>query len=208
MDGVFMQKIWKLAVVFAVCAAVLWMGSILKDDRSLHDGVIRLHVVANSDSEADQALKLQVRDAVLEALEKELADCTNTTQAKEVLMNSLSAVQNAAQQVISAAGLDDGVTVSLTQEEFDIRKYDTFTLPSGVYESLRIVIGEGQGQNWWCVVFPRLCVPAVTQELEDTAAGAGFSDTLTGAVSNDEGYEIRFFLLDCLGKLQNLFHRG
>lgn len=203
-----MFKLWKLVVVCAVCAAVIWAGGLLQDSHSLGENVIRLHVVANSDSQEDQTLKLQVRDAVLQTLEELLVDCGSTEDAKIVLKNALSAVENAAKQVICAAGRTDAVSVSLAQEEFDIRHYDTFTLPSGVYESLRIVIGEGQGKNWWCVVFPRLCVPTQTQQMEDTAVGAGFSDTLTGAVSNREGYEIRFFLLDCLGKLQNFFHRG
>ena len=203
-----MFKLWKLVVVCVVCAAVMWGGSVLQDSHSLGENVIRLHVVANSDSQEDQALKLQVRDAVLQVLEELLVDCGNTKDARIILENALCAVEDAAAQVICAAGRTDAVSVSFTQEEFDIRYYDTFTLPSGVYESLRIVIGDGQGKNWWCVVFPRLCVQTQTQQMEDTAVGAGFSDTLTGAVSNREGYEIRFFLLDCLGKLQNFFHRG
>ena len=74
-------------------------------------------------------------------------------------------------------------------------------MPAGTYDALRITVGEGQGQNWWCVVFPQLCLPAVSEGFEDTAAGAGFSDSLTGALEGE--YQVRFFLLDCLGWLEN-----
>ena len=88
-----------------------------------------------------------------------------------------------------------------------MRQYDTFALPSGVYESLRISIGEAQGKNWWCVVFPSLCMPAVGENFSDAAAGAGFDDGLTNTLQQKKGYEIRFFLLDWLGWLENLLFR-
>ena len=93
-------------------------------------------------------------------------------------------------------------------EEFATRYYDTFTLPAGIYEALRITIGEGEGQNWWCVVFPTLCVGATVEEFEETAHCAGFSDGLTGALTGEDGYEVRFFFLDALGKLENFLHKG
>jgi stage II sporulation protein R len=92
-------------------------------------------------------------------------------------------------------------------EEFSKRVYDTFSLPAGLYESLRIIIGEGEGKNWWCVVFPELCLPATSEGFEETASCAGFPDALTAALEGEEGYEIRFFLLDVLGRLENLIHR-
>ena len=98
--------------------------------------------------------------------------------------------------------------VTLGKEVFDTRYYDTFTLPAGVYEALRITIGEGQGKNWWCVVFPTLCVPATSDGFEDVAAGAGFPDALTSALEGESGYELRFFLLDLLGKWQSRGYKG
>ena len=94
--------------------------------------------------------------------------------------------------------------VTFLKEKFPVREYDSFTLPSGVYESLRITIGDGEGRNWWCVVFPKLCVSAAS--VEDTAAGAGFSEPLTDAITQKQGYRIRFLLLDILGKIENLFY--
>ena len=110
--------------------------------------------------------------------------------------------------MLDAEGVKDRANVTLTAEEFPTRIYDTFTLPAGIYDSLRITIGSGEGHNWWCVVFPSLCVPAATEGVADTAASAGFSDGLSGAITGQSGYDVRLFLLDCLGKLENLFHRG
>ncbi len=95
----------------------------------------------------------------------------------------------------------------MAREAFPAREYDTFALPAGCYDALRITVGEGQGQNWWCVVFPRLCLPTVSEDFEVEAVGAGFSDTLTGALTGE--YEVRFFLLELLGRLENfLFGKG
>ena len=94
------------------------------------------------------------------------------------------------------------MTVSLTEEAFTTREYDTFSLPAGVYKALRIVIGEGEGKNWWCVVFPRLCV-GTEADFVETASMAGLSDDLTGALEGE--YEIRFWLLDKIGEIKNRF---
>ena len=85
---------------------------------------------------------------------------------------------------------------------------DTFTLPAGIYEALRITIGEGEGHNWWCVAFPSLCLSATSEEFADKAAGAGFPDSLTGALDGEEKYEVRFFLLDALGELEKFLYAG
>ena len=97
---------------------------------------------------------------------------------------------------------------TLDKEVFDTRYYDTFTLPAGVYEALRITIGEGEGKNWWCVGFPTLCLPATSEGFEDVAAGAGFPDTLTAALEGERGYRVRFILLDLLGKWQGKNFKG
>ena len=117
-------------------------------------------------------------------------------------------LEQAANAVFQAEGFSDRAVVTLTREEFPTREYDTFSLPAGVYDSLRVTIGSGEGRNWWCVVFPSLCVPAASDGTADMAVGAGFSDSLTGAITEEPEYEVRFFLLDCIGYLENLFHKG
>lgn len=190
-----------------VLAATVWCAGILADRNRLNEELIRLHVVAASDSTEDQAIKLRVRDAVLEGLQQSMRDITDVDAAKAYLRENLPKVTALANNALKAAGYDGEAVVTFCRENFDKRIYDTFTLPAGVYESLRIVIGEGEGKNWWCVVFPEFCIPAAGTEFEDVAAGAGFSDSLTGALTGEEPYEIRFFLLDLLGKLENKFFK-
>lgn len=201
-----MFKLIKVALVGALIVGAFRLGAAVQDQQTLTEEIIRLHVVANSNSEEDQALKLQVRDAVLDCLADALEEVQTKLDAKAYIEEHLEQIVETANRVIREAGFDDRVTVTLTEEEFDTREYETFTLPAGVYDSLRIVIGDGEGQNWWCVVFPKFCTQAAS--VKDTAAGAGFSDTLTDSICNEDGYEIRFFVLDCIGRIQNFFHRG
>ena len=151
-------------------------------------------------------VKLQVRDAVICAVQQDLQNLTDMEQAKVYLEENLPKIEAVANEVLQMAGFTDTVQVRLCVEEFATRVYDTFTLPGGLYESLRIIIGEGQGQNWWCVVFPSLCLPATAEGFEDVACGAGFSDTLTETLEGQ--HEIRFFFLDALGAVENFLHRG
>ena len=201
-----MRKLLKRIGICFLIVCLVWCGTVIADRQRLREELIRLHVVAASDSDEDQALKLRVRDAVVESLEDAMADLTDAEQAKAYLQENLPKIENLANQVLQEAGCSDTVQVSLAAEEFATRVYDTFTLPAGLYDSLRIIIGEGEGHNWWCVVFPSLCIPATSDGFEDTAAGAGFPDSLTGALEGEDGYEVRFFLLDALGSFENLIH--
>jgi stage II sporulation protein R len=203
-----MRKILKVVGIFALLAAIVYMGGVIRDKKQLSDNILRLHVVANSDSEADQAVKLQVRDAVLEVVDDLTANADSRDAAETVIRGRLDELEQAANAVLRAKGFSDRAAVTLTREEFPTREYDTFSLPAGVYDSLRVTIGSGEGRNWWCVVFPSLCVPAASDGTADMAVGAGFSDSLTGAITEEPEYEVRFFLLDCIGYLENLFHKG
>ena len=203
-----MRKILKFCGFCCLLAALLWFGSVIADRQSLNEDIVRLHVVANSDSEEDQALKLQVRDAVTAKLQAVMGALPDAQQAKEWIQANLEELESFVNQFLSDVGSADTAKVTFQKEAFDTRKYDTFSLPAGVYESLRITIGNGEGKNWWCVVFPMLCAPATTEGFADAAAGSGFPDSLTGALEDDGGYEIRFFFLDCLGRIENFFHRN
>ena len=190
--------------LLVVCC--VWIGMLFADRQKLRQELIRFHVVAASDSQEDQAVKLQVRDAIIEAFQEELQNLSDMEQAKAYLAKNIPKIESISNQVLARAGLGDTARASLCVEEFATRVYDTFTLPAGVYESLRIVIGEGEGQNWWCVVFPSLCLPATSAGFEDVACGAGFSDTLAETLEGE--HEIRFFFLDALGAVENFLHRG
>lgn len=203
-----MKKLMRRVGICLMLAALVWCGALIADRQQLKQELIRFHVVANSDSEEDQAVKLQVRDAVIASVEADLRKIADVEEAKLYLQKNLPKIQQIANETLIAAGFAPDAAVSLCQEAFDTRYYDTFSLPAGVYEALRITIGAGEGHNWWCVTFPGLCIPATSDGFEAEAAGAGFSDALTGALAGEEEYEVRFFLLDALGKLENMFFAG
>ena len=197
-----MKKLIKCVFACALLAAFVWCGTIIADRQRLNEELIRLHVVANSDSAEDQELKLLVRDAIITSLRQALADIRDTEQAKEYLQENLPKLQELANKTLDAAGSAQQAVVTLCREGFPTRQYNTFSLPAGIYEALRVTIGDGAGKNWWCVVFPSLCVPQTSQGFSDTAAGAGFPDALSGALTGEEPYQIRFYLLDKLGELE------
>ncbi len=200
-----MRKLIKLAVLIFAVAFALDLVAIAKEKRMLQDGVIRLHVVAQSDSEEDQRIKLQVRDAVVGYVEQALSHVMTVEEAKAWLQENLHGIEAAANDVLRTLGLSQRAKVTLQSEAFDVRHYDNFSLPSGVYESLRVTIGEGKGKNWWCVVFPSLCLPAAGGSVEDVAAGAGFPQDLTNVLTDRQNYQVRFYILDLFGKIENFF---
>lgn len=208
MDGAFMKKWMKWSLICLILAAAVWSASVIRDRYTLNESVIRFHVVANSDTSRDQQLKLLVRDAVTQELQPAMQGLTDVHHAKDYLSSQLEHIRALAEETLRQAGCEDAVTVTLGVEPFGTRHYDTFSLPAGSYESLRIVIGEGDGQNWWCVVFPTLCYSAAGDSWEDQAAGAGFPDTLTEAMEGEKGYSIRFYLLDLLGRAENFLRFG
>ena len=208
MDGVFMKEIIKWTALLLIFVVAVTIVDVASDRQKLHESLIRLHVVGASDGEEDQAVKLRVRDAVTGWLQQEMSGIHQAEQARTYLREHLSQIEDIANQTLADAGFSDTVTVSFLEETFPVREYDTFSLPSGVYHSLRIRIGEAEGKNWWCVVFPSLCLGTTVSEMENTAVSAGFDEKLTGTLTGEKEYELRFFLLDCLGMLENFFHLG
>ena len=153
-------KRWEVALLCGVLAALLWSAWAGQEQAELAGQVIRLHVLANSDSQADQELKLAVRDRVLEQAEDLYPEDATLEQAREILEDNLDELAAAGQQVVDEAGKDYPVTAQLEECWFPTKKYENFALPAGEYTALRVVIGEGEGQNWWCVAFPPLCLGA------------------------------------------------
>jgi len=198
-----MYKILKRLFLCGLVILFCWSVSLLKDREMLNEGLIRFHVVAHSDSDADQKIKLQVRDAVLQSLQKDLQKISDIDEARKYLQENLPKIQAIANETLHTLGFNGSSVVSFCKEQFDVRHYDTFSLPAGIYDSLRIVIGAGEGKNWWCVSFPSLCLPATAAEFQDVAASAGFSLPLTETLAGNGHYKIRFFFLDALGKLEN-----
>lgn len=199
-----MRKIIKFISIILIIVFALELWNLWQDKKTLQENLVRLHVVANSDSQEDQQMKTQVKDAIVSYLQPVMSQFTSKEQAVEYLQNHLNELQELANKVLDKLGDAHSAVVSLTPEEFDKRIYDTFTLPSGVYDALRIQIGDAAGKNWWCVVFPTLCLPATGTDFHYTAVSSGFSEPLTNTISNRGGYRLRFFFLDCIGKIENL----
>lgn len=189
-------------ILLFFCAILVCLCSALQlQQQKLASHLIRLHVVANSDGEEDQRLKLLVRDAVLAETAK-LSDAD--ADPKKALAEHLDAICQAAQQALLSEGCTDPVTVRLGKEPFPTRQYDTFRLPAGVYESLRVSIGNADGHNWWCVVFPSLCMAASSEDLVEAAQAAGLSDGQIRLITEtNEGYTVKFKILELLQQLKN-----
>lgn len=203
-----MKKIIPFVCILTLCAAAVFIVECSAEKAQLQDSIIRLHVIANSDSAEDQAQKLRVRDAVLLYLEPMLQNVDSVEDAQARILENLAQIEAIVVNFLQQEGTDMAVCVSLTDMSFDTRYYETFALPAGVYRSLRIELGEAKGQNWWCVAFPSLCLPGAGKSFADVAAGAGFSEPLTDSLSGGNKYEVRFFVLDLLGKIENfLFNR-
>lgn len=199
-------RLWE-AALFLAFGLTLMTGVWSSASRSALAGqVVRLHVIANSDSDADQALKLQVRDAVLELATPLLEGVDSQQAAEAALLPHLDELAQAGRAVLEQAGSRDAVAVSLTDQWFPTKVYDGFSLPAGTYRALRVVIGEGKGQNWWCVVFPPLCLASVTEEVAVTAADAGLTDDQVALITGqDGGYVLKFKLIEWWEELLQKF---
>ena len=189
-------KKWELALLLGLCAALIWGAWAAQRQDALARKMIRLHVIANSDSDADQALKLKVRDKVLDFTTNVLQRSENMEDAQRQLQDALGRIENIARREIVEQGYEYPVTAQLTSAEFPLKEYDGFSLPAGEYTALRLVIGDGAGQNWWCVVYPPLCMASCT-ELEDTALRAGLDgDDVQLITEADSGYVLQMAQMD------------
>ena len=196
---------WKpieIAVLLALAVTLLVGAASLHRQDGLQEKMIRLHVIANSDSAEDQALKLEVRDKVLNFTTNVLQRSVDMEDAQMQLQNALDRIENIAQREIVNQGYDYPVTAQLTRTEFPLKEYDGFSLPAGEYMALRLVIGEGAGQNWWCVVYPPLCTAAAT-DMPETAIRAGLSgDDVSLITEEDAGYVLKFRSLELWEQLR------
>ena len=198
-------KKWEAALMAgALCA--LCLGAWLNGEREALSGeMIRLHVIANSDSEADQELKLSVRDRVLAAVEELCPEGAGLEEIRAVLEDNLALLAQAGRETVEEWGQDYPVTASLEETWFPTKEYDGFALPAGRYTALRVVIGAGAGQNWWCVAFPPLCLGAASETLEAAEAAGYLTPGQTGLMTGaDGGYVRKFKGMELLGELQRL----
>ena len=192
------MKIWESSLLIALCVTLcagLWARG---EQKSLSKEMVRLHVVADSDSEADQALKLMVRDAILNELSPRLSATEDPQSAQLIIKRSLPQLCKVAEETLKAHGCTDSVSAALVSESFPTRDYDSFSLPAGDYTALRVTIGSGEGHNWWCVVFPPLCMTAA----EEKEAFSMLDDEDQKLISGE--YNIKFHIIELYYKLRDM----
>lgn len=202
------KKILIMTVVIMGITAIL--GALpIHGESEIYDSVVRLHVLANSDSDEDQELKLKVRDEILRELDGELDNCENQAEAKTKIEGLIPRIEAAAKKVIEKEGYLYDVEVILGLEEYPTRKYESCAFPAGEYLSLRVLIGSGEGQNWWCCLFPPLCLTSSSEISKEQNEDAFISVGLTGeqykiiTESDSPKYRARFKILEVFKSVFN-----
>lgn len=193
MEKAKVLKIWEAALLISLSLTMLIALWAQGRQSSISSSLVRLHVLAHSDAENEQVLKLRVRDAVLEYISPRLEKAGDVTEARAILEKEMEGIARA------AAGASEGrqVSVSLGAESYPTKAYEGFRLPAGRYESLRVTLGEGAGENWWCIVFPPVCLSAVQSEPVEAA----MNRQDYALVSDREGWELRFKTVELWGEI-------
>ncbi len=196
------EKAWLLACALGLCLALILsdFAAFATSCETVRADTLRLHILANSDSETDQTLKLAVRDAILEEAGTLFAAGGTKAEALAAAEAALPALRRIAVRTLRAHGCADPVTVRLESIYFSTKEYDGFTLPAGQYDALRVEIGAHEGHNWFCVLYPPLCLPAATQE-----DGAGYTEEEDAAIHCP--YKIRFAAIELLEAFKEKFRK-
>ena len=193
----------KVAVSLLVIAAFIFnIAGFAADCAEVRRDVLRLHVVGASDSDFDQQLKLKVRDAVLEKGGEIFEGTVTADEAEKIITPRIAELKAAAEAVLLENGCDYTVEITVGEEYFATRCYENFTMPAGVYTAVRVNIGTAEGRNWWCVMFPPLCLPAATAD-----ADAFFTDDEMKVVSSSPEYEPRFKIVEIIESIKNKFQK-
>lgn len=184
-----------ICLMLSVCQ---WHGTC----EGVRENAVRLHILAHSDSAEDQALKLTVRDAVLAASADWQETAATAEEALALAESRLPELEAVAQAVVTAEGYDYPVRAEVCRMYFTTRQYDTFTLPAGMYDAVRLVIGAGEGQNWWCVMYPPLCVGAATDRRQATSL---WSDEQRELVDGGDRYVVKFKVVEWVQRVLSFF---
>ncbi len=193
----FMKSLVATFVIIALLSTVPFQSTC----KQLNNDVLRLHIIANSNSESDQKLKLYVRDKVLSGCSSLYSDVSSKSRAEEVTLENLALIKNTAQQAVYDKGYDYDVDVCLAETFFDTRYYDDFTMPAGVYCAVQIKIGEAKGENWWCVMYPTLCVGASSK----ISMQEDLSDDEFKVITQDD-VEYKFKIVEYYEKISSFFN--
>lgn len=196
------RLIVSVAIGLAVASFLGIMVPFSQKCENIRENVFRLHILANSDSEEDQALKLVVRDGILDLAEEMFKDSVDKAEAIESAKENTLKIKQEAERVLAEKGYDQKVEISVGKAWFNTREYDDFTLPAGEYDALKVVIGEGEGKNWWCVMFPAVCIPAATAEIDDA-----LDKEESEIVHNKTVYKPCFKIVEIFESIKRFFKR-
>lgn len=196
-------KRWEAVLVLTVLLLFTYAAMAGMQQQALADDVLRLHVLANSDSREDQRIKLCVRDRVLAYCEPLLTEAHTQAQVRAVVRQHLQQIANVAQLELWLQGAQDSVAVKLDEEYYPTRDYETFSLPAGQYVGLRVEIGSARGHNWWCVIYPPMCRGAAVAEPATLSQGER-------ALTRRDGtrFVVRFKAAELVGALRHRLTRG
>lgn len=190
-------RIWEISLMLTLCVTLCLGTWAQARQESISGSLVRLHVLAVSDDSNEQRIKLNVRDSVLSYISPKLEDAESPDEAKRIISSELDGIKSAAE----TAAEGRPVKVTLTQEYYPTRDYGSFSLPAGRYESLRVILGEGEGHNWWCVVFPPLCLTAA----ESDSAVESLDGETRGIVTEGDGYRCKFRIVELWGEVCDFF---
>lgn len=204
---VFMLSIIVIFFIGFNCLNLIY-GSTSSEQKNISNKIIRFHVLANSDSIEDQSLKLKVKDEIIKYMMPKLDKSNSIDESRKILKENDKEIKKIAENIINKNGYKYSVNTYLGQEQFPIKTYGNITLPQGQYEAYKIVIGNGQGQNWWCVMFPPLCFVDVTKgevstkETEQKMKKVLKEEELNSINNSKNSYEIKFKVVEEINKLK------
>ena len=207
-----------LVIIGLLSASIVLIKNDIKDlniaTESYKEKIIRFHVLANSNSDEDQELKLKVRDEVINYLQPKLIESKSIEESEEIIKTNYSELEKISKEIIDDSGYDYEVSVNLEYSKFPTKQYSSVVLPSGEYKALRVVIGDGEGKNWWCVMFPPLCFVDESNNVIDESTDEQMHDILTEdeydlVVKKEKGEvtqtEFKFKILEVFESIEEMF---
>ena len=202
---IFSKEFFKRDFSIALLAALLFsmifsLASFEAKCQELRTNILRLHIIANSDSAEDQEIKLKIRDELLKTSNGLFESAGNKEQAIKTVTENISVFKDAAQKILKEYGKNQPVNLSIGKAYFNTRKYEKFTLPAGEYDAVRVLIGKAEGKNWWCVMFPSMCIPAAEKEHKQTHA---VNEKSAEIAENAPRYEMRFKIIEWYEAVKN-----
>lgn len=190
-----------IAVFMTLIICIVATISFENDCKGIREEVLRLHVIANSDEDYDQELKLKVRDALLQSGESIFSGSEDIISAESKIADKQDVLRYTAEETICNLGFDYDVKIEIARSYFPTKTYGELTLPAGYYKAVRVIIGQGKGKNWWCIMFPPLCLPAATDR-EDIIRDF-LSEKEMQIVTSDPKFEVRFWVVEKYYELKN-----